>query len=88
MSDRKLHPGQIQNWQVVAILQNGREMLVTLGTSCDEVKRRYWDSLSYLAGHGVVEVMLRRWDGDQFGGRWIYAGKLDAGDIIKEVTAA
>lgn len=88
MNDRPLHPGQLQNWQVIAIRRDGREMLVTLGVSVLDVKRRYFEQLAYLAGHHVVEVVLRKWDGDYCSGRWIPAGKLDVSKIAQEAQAA
>lgn len=86
--DQPLHPGQIQNWQAVAILKSGREMLVTLGVSNQDVKRRYYDQLAYLADAGVTDIIVRKWDGDHFSGKWVSAGKLDAAKIQQEAQAA
>ena len=95
MNDRPLYPGQIQNWQAVALLhgwdedyQEGRELLVAMGVSPLDVKRRYFSRIADLQNCGVVAVELRKWDGDHFGGRWIPAGKLDASKIAQEVSAA
>ena len=67
------------NWRAVAELASGAEVLILLGRSGPEVRRRYREALAGATDEFVNSISLQRWYGDETRGRWEHVAELAVG---------